>query len=631
MFCSLKKIQRRPAKAQVLLDKLYRDNLFLVALDDKRIWHRYHHLFAELLRARLEHQHPELKKDLHRKAAEWMEQNGLLVEAVDHALLGSDHNRAARLVEEHSTGLLAKGELHALMGWIDSLPPQVRRSRPRLCIHQAYALAFAGKLQAVSELLGHAEEAVRTSGLTTEQARPYAGSITAIRAMAAVMAGLDESGLAFGNQASDLLSAEQKWDLASAAWARGYALRSLGRLTEAASEFELMIRYGREMENPWTLVSGLMDLALVARTLGQLNRARLLFEEALHSAELAGKASLGYLARMEAGLAGILYEQDQLSQAKVMIDRAAGHVDQWPNPNHLVYTLAIQSRIRLADGDYAAAFSTIEQAYVAGQTQTLVRITRRLVETGFIRLWLRANQAQSPLPETDRTDYRVSVILDAWKTELDGLAGGSLDEAAMAASIMLSRVLLAQREPNESICRMKPVIHQAQKIGNAPAALEAMLLTALGYDTMDAKHETEAFLALEKAFVLGQAGGFVRTFLDEGPALQRLIIRWLKKTGQHAVRGYALNLSEKFDSTFEHHPAIADFAETLPKRTGLLSEREMEILSLIADGLTNEEIARRLIISLGTVKAHTAAIFRKLDVSNRTQAVAYGRELRFLK
>ncbi|HEX7975406.1 MAG TPA: AAA family ATPase, partial [Anaerolineales bacterium] len=192
-----------------ILDALERANLFLVPLDDERRWYRYHHLFADLLRARLDQSYPGLALQLHTRAAVWLEKEQMMVEAINHALVAGANDQAARLVEENTTRLLAKGELTALMSWIEALPSELHLSRPWLCIHQAYALAMAGRLAGVPELLARAEAAVETennqnlaapnsrsgeretSSELMSEPQAFKGAVATIRAMVAVMTGQD--------------------------------------------------------------------------------------------------------------------------------------------------------------------------------------------------------------------------------------------------------------------------------------------------------------------------------------------------------------------------------------------------------------------------------------------------------
>lgn len=608
-----------------LLKSIERENLFLVALDDDRLWYRYHHLFAELLQSRLSHLYPNEKVKLHRRAADWLEKHGMTVEAVNHALAGGAHDQAARLVEENTTALLASGELQALMRWVEVLPEDLRQNRPWLCIHQAYALAFAGKLSGVEQFLGQAETVLNSQKIDPSETQAMQASITAVRAMTAVMSGSEAEAIRLANQSRELLLPGQTWDQATSAWALGYAERSLGHLDEAGAAFEEMIRLARKMGNLWTLVTGLMDLAMVARAQGQLARARSLFETALREASQQGARSLGYLARMEAGLASILYEQNELDQAQRFLTDAFNHMGQWPNPNHLAFAYTIQSRVMLAQGKIMQAREAIDQANQVCQSQTVTRSNRRAVEVAIARVWLKMQNTGQFSNLLDPLVVSAVDYISGWQTEFSTCSAHALDESSMATALMLCRVLISNKQSAEALLLLKRVRENAVQTGYLTVAIEALVLTAV------AQPATQTGLStLEEALHLGQRGGFARVFLDEGRPIQLIITQWLARFTAHPLRAYALYLNGLFADEFSPAESVgpAPFpAQSLPEP---LTQRELEVLSLIAQGLTNVEIARQLVVSPGTVKAHTAAIYRKLDVARRTEAVARAQKLGLL-
>jgi LuxR family transcriptional regulator, maltose regulon positive regulatory protein len=612
------------AASSDLLKSLERENLFLVALDDERLWYRYHHLFAELLQSRLNHQFPAEKSELHRRAADWFEKEGLIVEAVNHALAGGMHDQAARLVEENTMRLLAKGEMQALMRWVEVLPADLHQRRPRLCIHQAYALAFAGKLPEVETFLIQAETAIDAQQLDPAERQRMRASIAAVRAMTAVMTGRDLQAIALANQSRELLLPGQTWDQATTAWALGYAERSLGHLTKANTAFEEMVQLARNMGNLWTLISGLIDLAMVVRAQGQIARARALFEEALQEARPQEAQSLGYLARMEAGLASVLYEQNELEKAQNFLSDAFHHMLHWPNPNHLAYAYIIQSRVLLAQGDIQHAWEAMKQADQIRQRQTLTRINRRAIEVGLVRVWIKmqpANQIPSPL---DPLVIMAVQYISDWQTEFIESAA-PMDESNMTAALMLARVLLSSKQTAESLLLLQRILINAEQTGNISACIEAQMLTALARTA-----SAGGLTALEEALRLGQRGGYIRIFLDEGRPLQLLLAQWLARSLDHPLHAYGLYLDHQFAGEL----VLATMVETAPASSqslpAPLTHRELEVLHLMAKGLTNAEIARQLVVSLGTVKTHTAAIYRKLDVAHRTEAIARARTLSIL-
>jgi LuxR family transcriptional regulator, maltose regulon positive regulatory protein len=608
-----------------MLKSIERENLFVVALDDERLWYRYHHLFAELLQSRLNHLFPSEKVKLHRDAADWLEKQGMTIEAVNHALAGGAHDQAARLVEENTTLLLARGELQALMHWIEVLPEGLRQSRPWLCIHQAYALAFAGKLPGAETFLSQAETAMKSQRIDPSETQAMRGSIAAVRAMTAVMAGREAEAIGLANQAREWLSPDQDWDRATTAWALGYAERSLGHLMEASAAFEEMIDLARKMGNLWTMVTGLMDLAMVVRSQGQLGRARSLFEEALQEASQQGAPSLGYLARMETGLASILYEQNELDQVQRFLTDAFNHMSQWPNPNHLAYAYTIQSRLMLAQGKILQAREAIEQANQICLSQTVTRINRRLIEAGLVRVWLKMQNASQGFSPFDPLVTAAGEHISSWQTEFSGSPFHTLDESGMAAALMLARVLISNKQADEALLLLNRVRANAAQTGSLAADIEALVLTAVAQPA-----NNTALFTLEEALKLGQRGGFTRVFLDEGRSIELLITQWLARSTAHPLRAYALYLNELFAG--ESNPEASIGTSPVPAQSLFepLTQRELEVLGLIAEGLTNVEIARQLVVSPGTVKAHTAAIYRKLDVAHRTEAVARARKLGIL-
>jgi LuxR family transcriptional regulator, maltose regulon positive regulatory protein len=398
-------------RSATLLAYLERANLFLVPLDDDRTWYRYHHLFRDLLRTRLDQLHPRLSPRLHLHAAAWLEHAGMMVEAINHALEADAYDYAACLVEENTTGLLAQGELHTLMSWIESLPNAARLSRPWLCVHQAYALAFAGRLAEMPPLLAQAEAilgaapcgVVNTAGeenettirspkdtvsLSAGEARSLVGAIAALRAMAAVMTGQDAEAISLAREARALLPGHSLWDRATAAWVLGYASHSQGCLSEARSAFEEQVQLGRAMRNIWTLVTGLTDLAWVLRDQGKLHQARALLEEALAEAGRKGARNLGFVARTEAWLASALYEQNEVRAAHRLLSDALTHARYWSNPNHLALIHALLARVLLAEGDLEGAWMSIGEAEQIGQHATLTCLNKRRVATDLVKVWL---------------------------------------------------------------------------------------------------------------------------------------------------------------------------------------------------------------------------------------------------
>ena len=603
--------------SQSILEYLTRSNLFLTPLDDEGIWYRYHPLFADLLQARLGQLYPDLEEDLHAQAAGWLERQGMAVEAINHSLAAGMHDRAARLVEENTNRLLARGELAALMRWIDALPTGLRQTSPWLCVQQAYALAFAGRVADAEALLAQAEAASNRM-----EDRGLDGAIAALRSMTAVMSGRDAEAVERAQYAQVLLPPGDLWNRATSAWALGYARRSLGDLAEARQAFEEQIRLGREMGNVWTLVTGLTDLAQTLRAGGQLTQARLLFEEALAEAAQQEARSLGYIARMEAGLASVLYEQNNLDAARRLLEEAIDHMRQWPNPNHRAFAFVIYARVLRAMGDLEGAARSAEEAMHVRKRAALVRTNQRLAEAELLQAWL---ALQSPPGELAAQAEALLAGLE--KDLIDD--EGSTDDSEKTATLALARGLLAKGKVETALPLLSRVAREARSSGHLDAAIHALALSAAAYQT--AGQGDQALAALEGALSIGEPGGYTRVFLELGRPFELLLSQWLARqtAGGDALQAYARRLLAQF--AIDSEGAAGRQAANPP--TGLveaLSPRELEVLHLLAQGAANQEIAHQLVVSTGTVKAHTASIYRKLEVSNRTQAVARARQLGIL-
>lgn len=628
-----------------ILEHLERANLFLVALDDEREWFRYHHLFADLLRARLGQLYPGLGSQLHLRAAVWLEQEGMVVEAINHALAAGAHNDAARMVEKNTTRLLTQGKLNALMGWIELLPADLRTARPWLCVHQASALAFAGRLAGVEPLLQQAEaaagadfllnspDATDISSKVVSENQALKGAAQAIRAMSAVMKGQDAEAIHLAQQALALLPAGNRWDRAAAAWALGYGLRSQGRLPEARLAFEEQIRLGRSIGNIWTLVTGLTDLAQVLRSQGQLRQARVLFEKALSEAGQQGARSLGYIARMEASLASVLYEQNELDAAYHLLTEAIAHTHQWPNPNHLAYAYTLHARVLLSRGDHFGARTSIQQAYQVSRDAALTRILRCTVEADLVRVWLAFQSAGIQLDPSDPLADQAGALVEDWRREMAGIVENTamrMDEGAEIAALTSARVSLTAGRVEEALSLLAHVTRSARAAGLTNVTISALVLTVLAENASSAGQTVSTFTRLEEVLRLAEPGGYVRVFIDEGHPMQALLARWLAHAGAAPLRDYAARLLSQFDPG----PHGVRVAQEKVLSTGNLidplSQRELEVLHLMALGKTNLDIARQLIVSRGTIKAHAASIYRKLDVTNRTEAVARARQLGIL-
>jgi LuxR family maltose regulon positive regulatory protein len=407
------------------------------------------------------------------------------------------------------------------------------------------------------------------------------------------------------------------------------------------------------MGNIWTLVTGLTDLAAVSRDQGKLRQARAVLEQALDEASLKGARNLGFIARTEEHLAYILYEQNELDSAQRLLSGALAHTRFWPNPNYLVLAYVCQARIRLAQRDLQGAWIAVDQANQIRRSTQLTRWLHRFVEVEAVQVWLAFLASETHLPANDPLGVQASGFVTTWRNELAGSAendGAFLDEASEIAALSLARVSYAAGRTEEALTLLGRFTWRTQAAGHLEKAIASLVLTAMVLqacpplrgkpDGMKQKIErpVSALAALEEALHLAEPGGYVRVFLNEGQPMQGLLEKWLSQASDGPLRDYATHLLTQFAGEPQGENATQEKVSEARSlvdpgvRPGMdrlvepLSPREREVLDLIALGMTNQEIARQLVVSPGTVKAHTASIYRKLDVTNRTEAVARARE-----
>ncbi len=570
---------------QDILMRLEQANLFLNPLDEERVWYRYHHLFRDLLTMRLKQNAPEQIRALHCRAAGWYAARGLASEAIQHYISAEAFERAADLVEQHTLGLFAQGELLQLVAWIKKLPAGLAARRPWLCIYQAWALAFAGKNSEAEALIALANQAMAESNLDPDTPQKIAGEINALGAFMAITAGDLQRAL----ELVALPEPESLFARSSVYWAGGFAWRMQGRLVEAEKAFREMLAVGQQMNNLWTISTALVELGAVLRLLGRLEDASTIFRAGLDAIQQAGSGGLGFAGRLEAFLASVLYEQNQLPEARRLAGESVAHNSLWGNPNHVAFGYWIQARILLGSGDDAAAKEALHQAEAVAVQPAVIPTLKASIQGLRVRLWL----ADGQISEAEH-----------WIAEyaLNQSASGLNIELAETHILLHARVLMAQGNSPAAYQLLESLEARARAGERNNTLIETLTLKALA-----APDQVAALDALNSALKLGIPKGYRRVYLDEGQALKPLL---------ESLRGRS-NLAELL-------------LEPAERKSLLLTGREIEILHSMADGLSNKEIGARLYISAGTVKAHSAAIYRKLDAANRTEAIAKAKDLGLL-
>ncbi len=656
-------------RSAAYLEYLEKANLFLVPLDDERIWFRYHHLFADLLGVRFNQLYPALFPKLHLNAAVWLEQNGFTIDSLNHYLAAGEYIHAARVVEENTTRLLAQGEVNALMSWIEVLPAELRLTRPRLTLHQAYVLVMGGRLGEVPPLLAQVEAILDTlaspsayvpaldntvinhalsnesESISPEERRSISGSIAAIRAICMSLLGKTAQAISLAKQAGELLPPENLWDRAVAGWALGFALHMQGNLTEARTAFEEQVRLGRKMSSVATVMLALPDLSWLLRDMGQINQARIVLEEALAEASQKGARTLGFVARNKATLTAFLYEQNELEGATTMLQEALDLARYWPNPSHLPFTYVFLARTLLAKGDIAGARRAIGEAERLRSDPGLTRMIRRMVEVNLVRVWLAIQVSGFPIEASDPLESQINSIVSDWRCELAKIAESKaelFDDATEDAMLALARLKIHEGRDCEAESLVELLIERTRSAGHVNQLISALVLSAplrrsrtIGRrkpvgrsDGVDGS--CGAFTRLEQALEIAKSGGYVRIFLDEGKPMKMLLMEWLAQAGDGYLRDYASWLLSQFNAEGAQVARKLDGRSLALDLVEPLTPREVEVLGLICSGESNQGIADKLFITIKTVKKHSGNIFGKLGVTSRAQAMVKAIQLGLL-
>jgi LuxR family maltose regulon positive regulatory protein len=612
---------------QETLEYLEHANLFVIPLDEERRWYRYHHLFTDVLRQRLRETDDDLLPELHRRASVWFEQQGLAVEAVHHTLEAHDIERAADLIEEIGLSVMLPGQVYTLLGWLDKLPDALVRSRPALCVVHAAALMFAGQPEAAEARLDDAERDVQPDtpadrALILGQAATVRGNLTRISGDLARC-------VALSRRALDLLPETQfMWTIAKLN--ATYAYHVSGEVTPTTERLVAeVIAPVRRTGNPLTLLRSIINLARLQVLQGRLRQAAATFEEAARSSSgPGGSERLVGNPAYYFGMGDLLREWNDLDAAERHLEQGMDLVNGMPTVDADVVAQGFigLARLQQARGACRAAITTLEVFSHLAHRQNFFPPLLANAAAAKARLSL----AQGDLPAAI-----------AW-AEASGLRVDEPSYPREAEYLTLAHVLITQGRDDpegpyfdDALRLIDLLLGAAESAARMGSAIEILVLRALA---LQARRETSgALVALERALTLAEPEGYVRVFVDEGASMAALLSAFLKarRSGgrgakQLASLGYVQRLLAVFES---QHTGIKPVApaqhaqaagQPLPEH---LTGREREVLALIAEGYSNQEIASRLFIAPSTVKWYVHSILRKLDVDSRTKAVARAREL----
>ena len=601
--------------AKEKLGTLERSNLFVIPLDDRRQWYRYHHLFAEVLLTHLHDAQPERVAALHRRASAWYESHGERADAIRHALAAGDLDRAAELIELALPAISFSREFSMLYGWLKQLPDDLVAARPVLSTGYALTAMACGEIEGVDRRLRDAERWLEASDdrprsaamvvVDEDEFRRLRGRVPLIRAGQALARGDVAATLAYARQARDNAAVDDRLTRGGAATQLGMATWAAGDLVTAV---HLMVEGLTDLRLAGYIppaIGGALTLADLQITLGRLRDARSTFERGLEWAALPeGRARQGG-ADMHVGLAALLYEHNDLDAAEqhLGMSRSLGELAALPqNPYRWRATMASICAAR-GDLDGAQAWLTEAERLYDGNFSPKVRpIAARRA-----RLWL----AQGRLNDAQR-----------WVTAQQLSADDDLTYLKEYEHVTLARVLLTQGDSDHAslkaaLALLDRLLIAAEAGGRQGSVIEILMVRALALHA--AGEGPDAITSLQRALMLAEPEGYARLFIDEGARMASLL---RVARAADVLPDYTGRLLAAFGVEASETAHLPDARLIEP-----LSARELEVLRLIASGLSNHQICERLFLALDTVKGHNRRIFEKLQVQRRTEAVARAREL----
>jgi len=584
---------------RAMLETLERENLFVVPLDDARRWYRYHHLFAEALRARLAAGAHRVAA-LHSAASGWLADHGLSADAVRHAIASGDHERTADLVERALPDLRRRRQDRTLRGWLATLPDDVVRRRPLLAVYLGWSRLSEGDVDGVETWLAAAEAGLGTRVVADgdREIASLPAMIEVYRASVTQARGDIEGTVAHARRALALAGPDDHFPRGAAAGFVGLAAWAAGDLGVAVDTFTEAVAALRAAGMVADELGATVVLAQMWLSRGRPREARRLYDEALAAAQARPGPPLSSTGDLHVGLAEVLCELGELDDAARHLEaaRELGDRASLVENGHRRYVASAALHRATGDLDTAAAMlDRAEPLFRPGYFPDL-----RPIAATRARVWIRQGRLDAAR---------------AWAREHGPAPTAPPTYAAEYDRLTLARLLVAVGDPGAALDLLDRVLDDARAAGRDGSRVEAGMLRALPHQANGRAVSATADLA--DAVTTGVPAGYRRLFLDEGPALLELLEQ-VARTAAPPARTHAAALLAA---------ARTPPAPVRPPGEEGLSDRELEVLRLLAGELSGPEIARRLFISVNTLRTHTKHIFTKLDVRTRRAAVRRAADL----
>ncbi len=628
--------------SQQILEELERANLFLVPLDDERRWYRFHTLFREVLLARLQACQPEQVSHLHREAALWYQQQEWPHEAIPHALATKDFLFVAELLEGCVERLYRQGELQTLLAWIKLLPQEVLRAHPRLAT--SYILAFnvlfpfSPQQQEERAYLYQLRAGVEQTLQSEDQTTQTLAERDRLRQRLTILDGWGLVARALSDGDVEQLSwlAEKGLHLSpddDTMWQQhqlapfAMAWRMAGNFPPMVAALQEMRKMTQGTQNPYQEVQALWGLIVALIALGQLRQAHDHCQELQQLIDRLG-GPLPVAAYPHVFQAQLTYERNQLEEAKSEALIAIEKTATLQYMDILMGAYEALSRVCLALGDLTGAEHAVREMERVNQSAG-IPLFRPGVESLRVQLWLAQGHLKKAADWAEHTPYREDALVYICES----------------AYLALVRVYLAELQYPQALQWLAALLSSAEQVARVGSMISILALQVAALQASGATQET--LRVLDRLLTLAEPEGYMRVFLDAGESMQRALQAWLATSHMQkhgvspALVSYAQTLLDAFAR--EQHQKVGEkvipigspslshpLSQAVPPLPESLTPREQEVLHLLAEGASNQEIARQLVVSFATAKKHVASILSKLGAENRTQAIARARALSLL-
>jgi LuxR family maltose regulon positive regulatory protein len=603
----------RQKNSRQMLNTLEQTNLFLIPLDDERSWYRYHHLFADLLKQHLRLQQGELESELHRRASQWLAKNGFRNEAVDHAFASQNNARAALLIEEIAEIYWDHARESRLLRWLKKLPDELINANPKLCIFYARELFKSGFSDKAETMLRTADQLLASTAISDPEKEALQGRIAAIRGYESLLTGDVSRNIKFSKQALKLLPQRDLiWrSVAASNLGFAYSIIGAGDLAKAQQAFSEAKKICDAAGNIYYNIFTGNCLAAAMLWRCRLDEAEDMCRKSLNLANENGIHQTGTVGSLYSTLGTALCERNEFDEGIRLINKGIELCQQGRDPVNLAACRMGLWRALMLRADIAGVLSVMQDLNEQTSTIRLPHWITNSISALNAIIWLGSGDLQAAIK---------------WAQDRGLSIDGKLGNLHELENFALAHILIAQNRLDDADQLLQRMIEDAKAGDRVIMMIDMRLQRVLIFKRKD---DTAAALdELKLALSLAQTGGPTSIFVSKGKPMAELLEEFIEvniRDQDDTKADYTLSFAKKLLSLIK--------SARPPKMEGLveqLSDRELEVLHLIAAGLSNREIAEKLFISLNTVKTHTKNINSKLDVNSRIKAVARAKELELL-